>query len=198
MRGDRGWCVLLGLATAAACGGEADSGGADGGPPDAAACSCAPFATPASDPAANAAALSLASDGCEIAVAWADARDGETEIYFARVGGDGAKLGADVRVTNSAGTSQAPSLVWNGSGFGLAWSDGRDGPDPEIYFVALDPTGAKLTADLRITNAPALSLGSSLVWTGSEYGLAWHDLRDGDPEIYFARLAASGEKIGGD
>ena len=37
----------------------------------------------------------------------------------------------------------------------------------------------------------------TIVWTGTEYGVAWNDFRTGE-DIYFARLDASGDKIGGD
>lgn len=36
------------------------------------------------------------------------------------------------------------------------------------------------------------------MWTGSEYGVAWIDLRDGNEEVYFVRLGADGTKLGSD
>jgi hypothetical protein len=40
---------------------------------------------------------------------------------------------------------------------------------------------------------------TSLAWTGTEYGVSWSDSRDGgSQEIYFARLDATGAKIGSD
>jgi hypothetical protein len=52
--------------------------------------------------------------------------------------------------------------------------------------------------DVRITTDPAVSKCPSLVWTGSEYGASWHDDRDGNFEIYFARISATGSKVGTD
>ena len=33
-------------------------------------------------------------------------------------------------------------------------------------------------------------------WTGDEYGMAWRDTRDGNGEVYFARVSALGTEIG--
>jgi hypothetical protein len=79
------------------------------------------------------------------------------------------------------------SLVWTGSEYGVSWFDERDG-NYEIYFARLDALGNKIGSDVRVTNDPLESSGPSLVWTGSEYGVSWHDFRDGNYEIYFARL----------
>ena len=81
----------------------------------------------------------------EWAVAWADQRNSAescgalpcaTEIYFLRLTPTGSPIGAPVRVTRAAGSSTSPVLANRGDGFGLAWSDERDG-NPEIYFTVL-------------------------------------------------------------
>ena len=100
-------------------------------------------------------------------------------------------------------------MAWSGSQYGVSWADDRDG-NAEIYFTRISAGGAKQGSDVRITNAIGSSVYSSLTWTGSEYGMAWTDFRN-DPdqncgghdencnyEIYFARISASGVKIGGD
>src|SRR3972149_2205529 len=57
---------------------------------------------------------------------------------------------------------------------------------------------------LKMTHLPfpdrllGASYWPSLAWTSSEYGLSWHDNRGGNYEIYFARIAATGTKIGAD
>ena len=140
---------------------------------------------------------SLVWTGSEYAISWADNRDGNYEIYFARLDASGAKIGAEVRVTNEITTSMHPSLVWTGSEYGVSWYDIRDG-NAEIYFARLDASGTKIDSDVRLTNAAGSSSDPSLVWTGSEYGVSWYDDRDGNAEIYFARLDVSGGKISSD
>jgi predicted RecA/RadA family phage recombinase len=135
--------------------------------------------------------------GSEYGVAWHDSRNGDSEIYFARVNTIGTKQGSDVRITNASDASLSPSLVWTGSAYGVAWCDDRDG-NREIYFARISSAGVKQGSDIRITNAVDYSLEPSLVWTGSEYGVAWGDDRDGNREIYFARISAGGVKQGSD
>ena len=202
---------------------------------------------------------SLVWTGHEYGVVWQDLRDGNPEIYFARLDAAGNKIGTDVRLTNEPFESYDPSLVWTGREYGVAWPnywresnndqgvdiffarlDGagnRIGLDTwvsripllswrpslvwtgsefgvswygfqyiypygdwEIFFARLDAAGQKIEDDVRVTNATGGSGSPSLVWTGSEYGVAWYDRRDGDPdeEIYFARIDASGNKLGSD
>ena len=84
-----------------------------------------------------------------------------------------------------------PSVVWNGSYYGLTWESEVEG-NLEIYFGTLTSSGILIGDILRITNATFDSSSPSLVWTGSEYGLAWHDQRNYGPsenyDIYFARI----------
>ncbi|MBN1799806.1 MAG: hypothetical protein JW822_14610, partial [Spirochaetales bacterium] len=69
-------------------------------------------------------------------------RDGNFEIYFARINSSGVKQGLDVRITNAAGDSWWPSLVWTGTEYGASCDDDRDG-NFEIYFARLYPNGTK-------------------------------------------------------
>ena len=62
----------------------------------------------------------------------------------------------------------------------------------------MSAAGVKIGADVRVTNAANNSLGPSVVWTGSEYGVSWTDNRDGNSEVYFALGSAGGVKIGAD
>ena len=139
---------------------------------------------------------SLAWSGSEFGLAWSDMRGGNYELYFARMGMDGQKLGQDVRITHDADTSHSPSLVWTGSAYAMAWGDWRDGLNPEVYFILLDPAGGRLGPERRITWHDELALHPSLVWTGSGFGLSWDDSRHGNYEIYFTRLGPDGVPLG--
>ena len=130
---------------------------------------------------------SLAWTGSEYGVSWEDRRDGNAEIYFARISASGDTVGPDVRVTSDGANSYYPSLSWTGGGFGISWRDDRDG-NAEIYFAWINPSGAKYGPDLRVTSDAGISNYSSLCWSGSVFGVAWEDDRDGNTEIYFARI----------
>lgn len=143
---------------------------------------------------------SLAWSGTEYGVAWRDSRDGNPEIYFTRISSVGVKQGGDVRITNDGASvfiSEMPSLTWTGAEYGVAWDDSRDG-NYEIYFARVSAAGVKQGSDVRITNDGNFSFAPSLTWNGTEYGVAWHDSRDGNYEIYFARINAVGTKQGND
>ncbi len=140
---------------------------------------------------------SLAWTGTYYGICWEDLRDGNWEIYFARINSSGVKVGSDVRITNENHLSEYPSLIWTGSEYGVAWIDHRDG-NSEIYFAHLDSSGSKIGSDLRVTNDDHSSWLPCIAWSGAEYGIAWADTRNGNWEVYFARINSSGSKIGAD
>ena len=103
--------------------------------------------------------------------------------------------GPVVQVTNAPGASTDPSLAWTGHGYGVAWSDQRDGLQG-VYFRLLGPSGAVVRKERRLNPPGAIAGGPSLVWTGSHFGLAWADRRHGDPELYFQLLNPDGTDAG--
>src|SRR5262249_24361429 len=65
---------------------------------------------------------SLVWNGGEYAIAWADARDGKSELYFARFRPDGTRR-PDIRVSTGTGEVGEIRLVATGSGYIVVWSD---------------------------------------------------------------------------
>ncbi len=137
---------------------------------------------------------SLVWNGYEYGMCWKDDRNGFGEIYFTRINSSGNKIVNDIAITFNNDVHY-PVLVWTGTEYGLCWQDYRDGNE-EIYFARIDSLGNKIGLDVRITNDINNSLHPSLVWTGSQYGVSWYDDRDGNDEIYFARIDSSGNKVG--
>lgn len=120
-------------------------------------------------------------------VVWQDDRDGDDEIYMARLQADGTKIGSDVRITNSSGLSANPSIDWNGYQYGLSWQDERDSAKhPSIYFAAVSAQGVKNGSDFKVSSGSGFSAYTTALWNGTTYGFAWRDDRDGNTEIYFA------------
>jgi hypothetical protein len=137
---------------------------------------------------------SLAWTGTNFAIAWTDHRDGNAEIYFARIDTSGHKIGADVRITNTPTESFRPKLAWNGTEFGLVWFDGAH------FFTRLDAAGGALAAPKAIAPSPGLA---DLVWTGTEYrlsGVSGAVRLDplGDPKGPMTALTASASAWTGD
>lgn len=101
-----------------------------------------------------------------------------------------------ISVTNS--DTFAGGMQWSGQVLATVWEDRRDS-DYEIYFNRFDPQGNKVDPDLRISNAPGFSLDPLVVFTGSDYLVAWSDGRSGGNNfgVYAQRVDILGEVIGG-
>jgi hypothetical protein len=140
---------------------------------------------------------SLVWTGSHYGIAWMDDRDGNQEIYFARVEPGGTLAGSELRVTDAVTASRSPDLAWTGTEYAMAWFDHRDGNE-EIYFARMSAAGSKAGGDVTVTINAYTSFEPDIAWSGSEYGIAWRDNRDGNDEIYFTRISDAGAKIGGD
>lgn len=133
-------------------------------------------------------------------VVWADGRSGsKDQIYFAELTSSGARPASntsDRRVSNTTGASRHPALAWNGAGWGLLYAD--DEPNNvEIYFQKLNPNGTTAGSKMRLTNATGTSDWPDVVWTGSNFGVAYQDSRGSTgKDIYFQRIDSNGNVIG--
>lgn len=141
-----------------------------------------------------------ASEGGGLAVAWEDDRTGDNpEVYFARLDASGARVGAEVRVTNDGGLSGSPRLVHGPANtLAIAWIDERDGAGGDVYFTRLTPAGARVTGatDLRVTRDPNATSRPAIAYDGAGYGLAWeNDVTTPDrPAVFFTILDATGAR----
>jgi uncharacterized repeat protein (TIGR01451 family) len=136
----------------------------------------------------------LAWTGTEYGVAWQDDRDGNYEIYFARLDAAGNKIGADVRVTSVEGVSQRPRLAWSGVSYGLLWNDVRDGTS-QNYFLELDAAGNPVGTERRLTPLPYSAPSGRFDWTGSVYGVVYGAVRDGTQHVWFQTLDRHGNFV---
>jgi large repetitive protein len=144
--------------------------------------------TNADDDSVEAALAWGGADPIGYGLAWSDTRDGNGEIYFARLKQSGAVLDAQgIRVTSTASDSVHPSVAWNGSVWAIAWQDSAGG-EPGIWLAHVSTSGVA-SKPVRIAGAAAPATAPSLAWSGKSYGAAWSDARDGAPAIYFATCA---------
>jgi hypothetical protein len=127
-----------------------------------------------------AAAPSVAFDGTNWAMAWADQRNGRAaDIFFQQLDADGAPAGSAVQITNDDVPSTSPTLVWNGSAYGLLWLDHLRGPNgqptAQLTFALLNASGTRIRGDVRVTStrdaAPPNPDGAvPLLWDGGGWG----------------------------
>ncbi len=123
----------------------------------------------------------------------------EHDVRFLRFDSGLNPTGNEKRVNQVVSPIADPDIVWTGQQYGVAWADKRDNESrSEIYLARLSEAGESLSTETRVTSATGNSEYPSIVWTGSQFGIAWQDFRDGRLEIYFARLDASGNKLGAD
>ena len=118
----------------------------------------------------------LALARTRVAVAWADERDGNQEIYVSVVTPEELDRFAarSQRVTYTAGESMGAYLAWNGPVLGLAWSDDTEGQH-EIYFQFLDANGRDLSVPERQTDTARASRMPAIVPWGETFALAWNE-----------------------
>jgi hypothetical protein len=118
--------------------------------------------------------------GSEFLLVWNE----DLEAHFGRVSPEGASVGEDRVIYENA---DVQSLGWNGSVLGLIMKDGD-----RAFFGRTDETGLGVMAraELMSRSVPEIiNLWSDLVWTGSEFGVAWTMFgRDSKWDIYFNRI----------
>lgn len=112
----------------------------------------------------------LVWNGVEYGLAWDDDRDGNREIYFARVTAAGNLIGSTLRISNTADDSLAPQLVWSASASSwvVAWSEAFGG-EPSLRWALLDASGVKIGLDEELASGVSFlallgrSVGTSFV-----------------------------------
>ncbi len=77
---------------------------------------------------------SLVHDGTAWTVVWRDDRDDNDEIYAARFADDGTRLADDSRLTDTTGRSWNPDLVFDGTGYAVAWEEETDPTGARVYY----------------------------------------------------------------
>lgn len=135
----------------------------------------------------------LAWDGQGWLVAWEDLRGGTEEaIYAARVGGDGAVAAAQLVSGPGDGSANWPQIATGTGGISMVTYYGFPS-DAEIMARAIGSDGLpRGAAPLKVSNSAsgkARFPSATFQPATGEFGVAWHDTRDGNAEIYFARVA---------
>ncbi len=95
---------------------------------------------------------------------------------------------ANVRVTESIGESNDPTLVWNGSAFVSAWWDTRS-TEPEIFTAGLRQDGSFAASPLKVHGAGRAKY-PSLAFDGTAVDMVWSE----ESRVLFARLKGGAPK----
>jgi hypothetical protein len=85
----------------------------------------------------------IASSGTNYLLVFVDGLFGSDDIRGARFGADGTLLdGSSFPIATEESTQFDPAVTWNGTRWIVAWQDGRNGVDWEIYGTTVSATGA--------------------------------------------------------
>lgn len=132
----------------------------------------------------------IAWTGAEYGIVWLDDRDGDWDVFFARLGREGELLSNIVQITNTAGTPAWPSLQWTGSNYGVCWHEDLD-EDADAFFARLSASGELLGEIVPLKEGPGDDYWPSIAWTGEMFGMLWNK----EEEVYFTLLSSDGEVI---
>ena len=143
----------------------------------------------------------IAWNGTTFFVAWADNRASfeNLDIYGSRVSAAGVVQDpAGIPISTAALEQYAPAVASNGTDFYVTWHDHRSNASYDLYGTGVSAAGVVAAATgTVISNAAGDQWNPSVTWNGSNYVLAWVDLRGGgtfpeEGDIYSTRVSAGG------
>jgi len=110
-------------------------------------------------------------------IGWVDARDGNGEVYAARLGADLERTGREERITKAPGDATDVSLATSGDKVIAVWADPRESPSDgfaDIYAASLNAKDAKPVApDARILATAAHSRSPSIATSEGGATVVW-------------------------
>jgi hypothetical protein len=137
---------------------------------------------------------SVAFDGTNYLAVWQDSRNGNDDIYAARISADGTLLDpTGIAISTAAGAQRLPKIAFGGANYVVVWQDLR-GVDTDIYATrvnkagtVLDPAGIALSTVAYDQRAPCVAFGAT------DYLVVWSDGRSGtNDDIYATRVSKGG------
>ncbi len=136
-------------------------------------------------------------------MAWQRQRaGGGYPFWFARLDGEGARLGDELLLADVPAWRTPAQIVWTGDDYGLAWGDSREGFGEagydapwQLYFVRVSSAGQKLGEELPLTEPGVSYYPMALAWTGQQYFVAYKTLDD-DSTVFLLRLDPEGQPVG--
>ncbi len=139
--------------------------------------------------------LTATSDGW--ALAFLGIEDERLDIWFARLQGDGRRVGNARRLTNADSVKLMPDLAAGANGFALAYTEiNEDAVATRLQRLGAD--GAAQGAPVNL-GSDSFSFGGRVAWNGREYAAAWYGISAvTQMSAKLARYAPDGTRVGGD
>ncbi len=127
----------------------------------------------------------LAVSNSHVHLTWNDYRYNDSEIFYKRSDDNGMNWTPDIRITNAWGISQDPNIAVSGNNVFIVFDENRG--DWDIMFTMSTNGGNTWTTPIFLCSAPNRSFYPSITTDGSALHVVWHDMRDGNREIYYRR-----------
>lgn len=134
---------------------------------------------------------SVSVSGNIVQIVWHDDTPGNNEIFYKRSVDGGNTWSADVRLSNTAGSSNMPGIAVSGSVVHVCWYDSTAG-NWEIYYKRSTDGGTNWGSDTRLTNNTANSMYPTIAVSGTIVHVAWTDNRNGPLSVLYKRSTNGG------
>jgi hypothetical protein len=135
--------------------------------------------------------------GSVFALAWADRRDQDFEIYFNRIDTAGKKLSPDVRVTNAPKFSLSPDLLWDGEEYVVVWNDRRGGDAAGVIFgQRIDADGNRVGDNVPLSPGGLDADGPAIAKGLTELGLVYSQQGPDGRQLAFRTVSRGLETLG--
>ncbi|MBI3182652.1 MAG: OmpA family protein [Myxococcales bacterium] len=130
-------------------------------------------------------------------VAWYDLRNfaiTNSDIYGSRVSTAGSVLNpAGLLISNAANAQIEPDVAFDNTNFLVVWEDLRGGATTDIYGARVSGAGALLdAAGVSISLAAGDQSSPSVAFDGTNYLVAWEDLRGGTTTNLYGQRVSTG------
>lgn len=135
--------------------------------------------------------------GGNFVIAWADYRNGTSDIYYQQYNSDGVAQGSNRKANDDAGSEYQsyPTIAIDGEGnFVIAWADYRNS-NPDIYFQRYNSSGISLGINIKANDdAGSAAQDTPTIAMDGEgnFVIAWTDSRNGNWDIYNQLYNSSG------
>ncbi|MBV9953044.1 MAG: hypothetical protein JO291_13920 [Acidimicrobiia bacterium] len=138
----------------------------------------------------------VAWSGSESLAVWQDGRNGNPDIYGARIDSTGHVIdGSGFPISTAAGEQTQPTVAWNGSSFLVVWTDRRSGTDTNIYSTKVSTSGVVSNPSGKVVSNAAndQSFPTARANRSGQWLVAWQDGRSGtSTDIYGTKVTSTG------
>jgi hypothetical protein len=134
-------------------------------------------------------------NGVNFLVVWQDYRSGTNyDVYGARVSSTGMLLDTSgIPISTNTNNQYIPVVAQDGASFLVVWSERQSSTSDDIYGARVTNTGTVLdTSGFAISTAVNSQSSPSVTHNGLNFLVVWQDYRNGNADIYGARVESTG------